>query len=808
MKRVKKVLIAVLSLIMVASISFATGCFLLDSEDETSEVAIVMDKAVEKIDSISQLMFEAIDNANGQQANPLSSESNTVSPFSATEKENYYYDLGNSAYSLIVARQTYMNYPYNIVNYMMQNTTKAHKTYESKYKVGTTVYGEASKVIDQTLTEIFENPEMQRPILAIEVKKNKNVITFRADWDWRNEYLAENAPFYNAQILTNCRIEYNQSDKSIKKIMMNWAWTGINGIFMSALMDFEENQYYIVDVYNSDRYQITKDYSTIPTLFNTGKLDYEKLKEFDYEGINVIRTNITNDVNEIDYTAYKMEKSTYVYNWCNQIEESEFADFYDSIYKKVTTIPLRGEKDVMSLKNASKVDYMNDAAIYGFNTTAFVTNYNGTHFLYLSDEQLKTTLTDLLKVKEIKNKPENSAFINGALGSLERLKGRYVGELGEYNGKTYTLDYIFEGTNWQNGWEHQSQKFKYRITDGTNTLTFERKDDELFNAIINGVEIVDQQGEEVVRGLVYTLNEDGRSYSVSYIQDSSISKIEIPAYYLGYPITKMQGSFTGLEEITIPATIKKIYNFNAESNELKKVNFLGTVDEWAQIDFSSGFAYVRTPTSFANDLYIKGQLLTNANITVTKISDGAFINCRSLASVTLNEQVEYIGPNTFALSTSLGTKYNDGYYLGTQSNPYKIYLRSEANVQKPVLHQDTEILSGYAFINNRAIQEVELNAKLKSIGEWVFDRIREVTIPESVIELSGKVFGENQGINLTFEETEKEYTWYAVSMEFVPFFGSEQVDIRELGRNEKSIIITSAGNSAEKMIRYYYPEEE
>ena len=85
MKRVKKVLIALLSLIMVASISFATGCFLLDSEDATSEVAIVMDKAVEKIDSISQLMFEAIDNANGQQANPLSSESNIVSPFSATE---------------------------------------------------------------------------------------------------------------------------------------------------------------------------------------------------------------------------------------------------------------------------------------------------------------------------------------------------------------------------------------------------------------------------------------------------------------------------------------------------------------------------------------------------------------------------------------------------------------------------------------------------------------------------------------------------------------------------------------------------
>ena len=160
MNKLKKVLLAIFSLIMIASLSLAVGCF--NSSDDTEEVAIVMDKAVEKIDSVSQVMFDAIDNTASEQVTPFSSGETTASLFSATEKTDYYYDMGNTAYSTMIARQLYLNYPYNIVNYMMQNTTKAHKKYNSKYKVGTTVYGEASKVIGKGLTEIFENPEIMR----------------------------------------------------------------------------------------------------------------------------------------------------------------------------------------------------------------------------------------------------------------------------------------------------------------------------------------------------------------------------------------------------------------------------------------------------------------------------------------------------------------------------------------------------------------------------------------------------------------------------------------------------------------------
>ena len=74
-------------------------------------------------------------------------------------------------------------------------------------------------------------------------------------------------------------------------------------------------------------------------------------------------------------------------------------------------------------------------------------------------------------------------------------------------------------------------------------------------------------------------------------------------------------------------------NYVAFYDKLEKINFLGTVNQWAEIDFRGA---IDTPTYFAGDLYINGELLTKANITATKINDWAFTGCKSLTSVTIS----------------------------------------------------------------------------------------------------------------------------------------------------------------------------
>ncbi|MBQ8427738.1 MAG: leucine-rich repeat domain-containing protein, partial [Clostridia bacterium] len=78
---------------------------------------------------------------------------------------------------------------------------------------------------------------------------------------------------------------------------------------------------------------------------------------------------------------------------------------------------------------------------------------------------------------------------------------------------------------------------------------------------------------------------------------------------------------------------------------LAKVNYTGTIDGWAQIEFGDSTA---NPIYYAKNLYINDILVTDANITTaTKISDYAFDSCESLTSVTIGNSVTSIGTYAF-----------------------------------------------------------------------------------------------------------------------------------------------------------------
>ncbi len=110
--------------------------------------------------------------------------------------------------------------------------------------------------------------------------------------------------------------------------------------------------------------------------------------------------------------------------------------------------------------------------------------------------------------------------------------------------------------------------------------------------------------------LIYKLNEDGKSYTVTGESDVSVSRIVIPDTYNGLPVTKIYGSFfecenleeivvgnnvenTGegtfdlpsLERIYFGRKVKTIYGPMTTAEKLTDIYFSGTEEEWGNINF-------------------------------------------------------------------------------------------------------------------------------------------------------------------------------------------------------------------------------
>ena len=108
----------------------------------------------------------------------------------------------------------------------------------------------------------------------------------------------------------------------------------------------------------------------------------------------------------------------------------------------------------------------------------------------------------------------------------------------------------------------------------------------------------------------------------------------------------------GGTSVEIPNSVTSIgYEAFIYCKNLTKVNYTGTIDEWAQIVF---YDYNSNPLVYAENLYINNQLITKVIITTaTKISLYAFSNCSSLISVVIGGSVTSIGERAFSGCTSL-----------------------------------------------------------------------------------------------------------------------------------------------------------
>ena len=263
----------------------------------------------------------------------------------------------------------------------------------------------------------------------------------------------------------------------------------------------------------------------------------------------------------------------------------------------------------------------------------------------------------------------------------------------------------------------------------------------------------------------------------AFLGCSSLTNITIPKKIIRIENRTFYGC-RNLKEVVIPEGITSIGEEAFENcSKITKVNYLGTIDQWAQIEFSSN------PLIYAQKLYINGEVVTEAVLTTaSKISDYAFEFCRSLKRVVLGNSVKTIGCDAFVFCdsltnitlsdslTSIGTMafaycdsltnliipdsvvnigtgtfvgcdslnytIKDGIkYFGSISNPYLFCVSAtDTDITKANIDENCRFIGDCAFEYCRFLKEISIPSGIVSIGHSAFyscNALNGITLPRS-----------------------------------------------------------------------------
>ena len=181
--------------------------------------------------------------------------------------------------------------------------------------------------------------------------------------------------------------------------------------------------------------------------------------------------------------------------------------------------------------------------------------------------------------------------------------------------------------------------------------------------------------------------------------------------------------FTGCESltsITIPNSVTRIGDsaFSGCSS-LKEVYYLGSVNDWLKISFSSSSS---NPVSYAKNLYINGKLLTEVTeddfVGLTAINSYAFHGCKSLTSITIPKSVESIGNYAFYNCDSLTsiTIPNSIESIGS----YAFYGCGSLKEMTLPTNDSFKTINSYTFYNCTSLTSITIPSSVTSIGSYAF----------------------------------------------------------------------------------------
>ena len=235
-------------------------------------------------------------------------------------------------------------------------------------------------------------------------------------------------------------------------------------------------------------------------------------------------------------------------------------------------------------------------------------------------------------------------------------------------------------------------------------------------------------------GLSFALTDED-TYSVSVGLATERSVIVIPAIYNNKPVTKIANKAfnecTNLKKVTIPDSVTSIgeYAFNY-CTSLNMV-YITDIAAWCNIKFND---YTSNPLSYAHNLYLNGELVTNLVIpdSVTSIGDRTFSGCTSLTSITIPDSVTSIGYGAF---------YNCPVEY-TSASAFAFGYINKNNLKTAIITSGDSI-GERAFSGCTSLTSITIGDSVTSISDSAFSgctSLTSVTIPNSVISIGNGAF--------------------------------------------------------------------
>ena len=249
-------------------------------------------------------------------------------------------------------------------------------------------------------------------------------------------------------------------------------------------------------------------------------------------------------------------------------------------------------------------------------------------------------------------------------------------------------------------------------------------------------------------GLKFTLNSDGKSYSVTGIGTCTDLDVIIPSTYNGLPVTSISNSaFRGcnITGITIPKSVTSIdiYAFNSCENLQSMVVENGNKEyrsdgnciiQNRKIIAGCKNSIIPPNTDFIGDRAFYGCTgLTSITIpdNITHIGTSAFESCTGLTSITIPKNVTYLGERVFSGCKGLTDVI---IYYGVTNIPAKAFgfCTSLKNV---TMSNQVISIGELAFESCTSLTSIEIPFYCDHIGRYAFaecTNLTSVTLPEYI----------------------------------------------------------------------------
>lgn len=204
---------------------------------------------------------------------------------------------------------------------------------------------------------------------------------------------------------------------------------------------------------------------------------------------------------------------------------------------------------------------------------------------------------------------------------------------------------------------------------------------------------------------------------------------------------------SGLTSVTIPNSVNTIFSeafYGCDG--LISVNYNGDIEGWCNISFDE----YGNPVSYAHNLYINNELLTNLIIpetitrikaylftgdtcitsltipnSITSIGKYAFDSCSALTSITMGTGVESIGENAFRNTGWYNNQPDGVLYL---DNGWCLGYKGNQPTGDLVLEEGTKGIVSYAFYNCRGITSVTIPSSVERIEDFAFSGLGEIIL--------------------------------------------------------------------------------